>query len=38
MIAVAYAGGLFSGVSGVSRSNGLMCVFLGIVSMDFTAS
>ena len=23
MIAVAYAGGLFSGVSGVSRSNGL---------------
>jgi hypothetical protein len=31
MIAVAYAGGLFSGVSGVSRSNGLMTARITLV-------
>ena len=32
MIAVAYAGGLFSGVSGVSRSNGLMTARITLVA------
>ena len=32
MIAVAYAGGLFSGVSGVSRSNRLMTVRITLVA------
>jgi hypothetical protein len=33
MIAVAYAGGLFSGVSGVSRSNGLMTARITLVAI-----